>query len=84
MRGQVETIKILVVRDITGQRHHAYKYEVVAPDSQDYQAVDDVFARDGEIEIRAGHTYQVRFREAGSGRWIDEIVREIRRIRTCL
>lgn len=78
MRGQVETIRIVVLRQIAGQPHHAYKYEVVADGSDDLAAVDEAFAEDRRVEMKAGHVYEVRFRDA-AGRWIDEIIREIDR-----
>jgi ribonuclease HI len=79
MRGQVETIKIIVLRQISGRPHHAYKYEVVAEGSEDVGAVDEAFGEDGRVEMRAGHVYRVRFRGAGTGRWIDEIIEELER-----
>jgi hypothetical protein len=79
MRGQVETIRIVVVKDMRGRPYHSYRYEVVDPESPDYRAVDDAFARDGEIAMRRSHVYEVRFAEGGSGRWIKQLVREIER-----
>lgn len=79
MRGQTETIRVLVVRDIPGQRHHAYKYEVVSEDSPDFQAVDDAFALDGEVELRRAHVYEVRFSASGTGRWIEQVISEVDR-----
>jgi ribonuclease HI len=79
MRGQQETIRILVVRDVPGQPYHAYKYEVVSEDSPDFQAVDDAFALDGEVELRRSHIYQVRFSPTGKGRWIEEVLAEVLR-----
>jgi ribonuclease HI len=80
MRGQTETIRIIVVRAIRGQPHHAYKYEVVREDSPDFQAVDDAFVVNDRIAMRRAHVYEVRFAETERrGRWIEEIVREIER-----
>jgi ribonuclease HI len=76
IRGQVETIRIVARRDISGQPHHVYKYEVVDVASEDFEAVDDAFAPDGKVELRPHHTYRVRF-GAGPGRWIDEVVDEV-------
>jgi len=76
MRGQVETIRVVVARDIRGQAHHVYKYEVVDSESSDYSAVDEAFARDGEINLRPHHTYLVRFATARRGRWIEEVLGE--------
>lgn len=77
MRGQLETIKIVVLREIAGRPHHAYKYEIVGDSSPDRGAVDEAFAEDGRVEMKAGHFYEVRFADAGAGRWIDEVIREI-------
>jgi ribonuclease HI len=79
MRGQTETIRILVVRAIRGQPHHYYKYEVVRKHSPDFQAVDDAFALNDRVVMRRAHIYEVRFAESGQGRWIEEVVREIER-----
>jgi ribonuclease HI len=76
MRGQIETIRIVARRDISGQRHHVYKYEVVDTGSPDFDAVDDAFARDGDVELRPHHTYVVRF-GTGPGRWIQQVLGEI-------
>jgi hypothetical protein len=53
--------------------------EVIAEDSADYQAVDDAFALDGAVELKAAHIYEVRFAQQDAGRWIDEVIREIDR-----
>jgi ribonuclease HI len=79
MRGQVETIRIVVLRQIAGRPYHAYKYEVAADGSDDFAAVDEAFAEDGRVEMKAGHVYEVRFRDAAAGRWIDEVLGEIHR-----
>lgn len=79
MRGQTETIRILLVRAIRGQPHHAYKYEVVTEDSPHFQAVDDAFALNDRVVMRRAHIYEVRFAEGGHGRWIEEVVREVER-----
>jgi hypothetical protein len=79
MRGQTETIRIVVVRPIPGQPHHAYKYEVVGEDSPNRGAVDDAFAKNDVAALRRAHIYEIRFSEEGSGRWIQEVVREIDR-----
>ena len=80
MAGQTETIRIIVVRGIRGQPHHAYKYEVVRENSPHFQAVDDAFAMNGQVAMRRNFIYEVRFAEAGRrGRWIEEVVREIER-----
>lgn len=78
MRGQVETIRIIAAKNLRGQPHHTYKYEVVDPNSQDYHLIDDAFARDDTVNLRGAHTYEVRFAEPGRGRWIVEVIREIR------
>jgi ribonuclease HI len=80
MRGQIDVIKIIAVRDIRGQRHHAYKYEIIGDESPDFGAVDNAFAADGEVELAAGHHYEVRFAGPGRGRWIQEVLREIDRV----
>lgn len=80
MQGQVETIRIIVVRAISA-RHHAYKYEVVGEGSANLDAVDDTFATN-DIALRRGHVYEVRFSESGRGRWIEEVVGEIDRNET--
>jgi ribonuclease HI len=78
MRGQTETIRIVVVRGIRGQPHHAYKYEVVREDSPHFEAVDDAFAKNGVIAMRRGRVYEVRFAVAERrGRWIEEVLREV-------
>jgi ribonuclease HI len=78
MRGQEETIRIVVRKNIPGRRGaHIYKYEVVDPESEHYQAVDEAFAENGKVEMRPHHTYLVRFRSPGQGRWIDEVIEEI-------
>lgn len=79
MRGQTETIRIILVRAIRGQPHHAYKYEVVREESPDFQAVDDAFALNDRVAMRRAHIYEVRFAESDRGRWIEEVVREIER-----
>lgn len=79
MRGQIDMIRIISVRDIRGQRHHAYKYEIIGDQSPDLGAVDDVFAADGEVELAVGHHYEVCFASPGRGRWIQEVLREIDR-----
>jgi ribonuclease HI len=79
MRGQTETIRIILVRAIRGQPHHAYKYEVVREDSPDFQSVDDAFALNDRVAMRRAHIYEVRFVEGERGRWIEEVVREIER-----
>jgi ribonuclease HI len=76
MRGQVETIRIVARRDIRGQPHHVYKYEVADAESPHFNAVDDAFAHDGDVELRPHHTYSVRFR-LGPGRWITEVLGEV-------
>ena len=77
MRGQVETIRIVMRKNIPGRRWHVYKYEVVDAESPDHQAVDEAFADDVRVEMRPHHTYRVRFRSPGQGRWIDEVTEEI-------
>ncbi len=77
MRGQTEIIRVVTARDIRRSPNHVYKYEVVAPESPNFLSVDEVFARDGEVNMRPHHTYEVRFADAGRGRWIAEVVREI-------
>jgi ribonuclease HI len=80
MRGQTETIRIVAVRAIRGQPHHAYKYEVVGDESPNYHDVDDAFAMNDRIAMRRAHIYEVRFAdEEHCGRWIVEVVREIPR-----
>jgi hypothetical protein len=79
MQGQTETIRVIVIRNMRGQPYHSYRYEVVDPQSGNYHAVDDAFARDGEVAMRRSHIYEVRFAEEGSGRWIKQVVREIER-----
>lgn len=79
MRGQTETIRIVARRNIRGRPHHLYKYEVVSEVSADFEAVDDAFARDGDIEMRPLHVYEVRLAEPGKGRWIEEVLRELDR-----
>jgi ribonuclease HI len=79
MRGQTETIRIVVVRPVQGQPHAAYKYEVVGEGSPDHGAVDDAFCRHAVGQLRRAHIYEVRFADAGSGRWIEEVVQEIDR-----
>lgn len=79
MKGQTETIRIIVVRAIPGQPHHAYKYEVIGKDSPNFGAVDDAFAKNEVAALRRAHDYEVRFSESGRGRWIEEMVREIER-----
>jgi len=78
MRGQTEIIRIVLVRAIRGQPHHAYKYEVVREESPDFQSVDDAFALNDRVAMRRAHIYEVRFAEGDRGRWI-EVVREIER-----
>lgn len=80
MRGQTETIRIVLVRAIRGQPHHAYKYEVVREESPDFQSVDDAFALNDRVAMRRAHIYEVRFAEDERGRWIEEVVREIEAI----
>jgi ribonuclease HI len=79
MRGQTETIRIVLVRAIRGQPHHVYKYEVVRKESPDFQAVDDAFALNERIAMRRAHIYEVRFADSNHGRWIEEVVREVER-----
>jgi len=80
MKGQAETIRIIVVRGILGQPHHAYKYEVVREDSPNFHAVDDAFAMNDLVAMRRNFIYEVRFAQAERrGRWIEEVVREIER-----
>jgi ribonuclease HI len=80
MRGQTETIRIVAVRAIRGQPHHAYKYEVVRDESPNYRDVDDAFAMNDKVAMRRAHIYEVRFADEGHrGRWIEEVVREIPR-----
>lgn len=79
MRGQTETIRIILVRPIRGQPHHAYKYEVVKEESPDFRSVDDAFALNDRVAMRRAHIYEVRFAEGERGRWIEEVVREIER-----
>ena len=79
MRGQTETIRIVLIRAIRGQPHHAYKYEVVREESADFQSVDDAFALNDRVAMRRAHIYEVRFTEGDRGRWIEEVVREIER-----
>jgi len=78
MRGQVETIRIIVVRHISAN-HHSYKYEVVGEMSPDRGAVDDAFAKNEKIAMRRAHIYEVRFSEGDRGRWIEEVVAEVAR-----
>lgn len=79
MRGQTERIRIVLVRAIRGQPHHAYKYEVVREESPDFQSVDDAFALNDLVAMRRAHIYEVRFAGGERGRWIEEVVREIER-----
>jgi len=74
--GQIETIRIIVVRAISA-RHHAYKYEVIDEDSANFGAVDDAFARNEVAAMRRGRRYEVRFSEGKRGRWIEEVVAEV-------
>lgn len=75
--GQVETIRVLVVRDMPKQRYHQYKYEVVDEESASHHAVDDAYAEDGVVELRRNHTYEVRFSAGTRGRWIEEVIGEV-------
>ena len=77
--GRTETIRVVVVRDLPRQRYHAYKYEVIDPESASYLAVDDAFAVDGEVELRRNHAYEVRLSDGARGRWIEEVMREVPR-----
>jgi hypothetical protein len=77
MEGQVETIRIILVRAISA-RHHAYKYEIVGEHSKHLGAIDDTFARN-DVALRRNHLYEVRFSESGRGRWIEEVVGEVER-----
>lgn len=80
MRGQTETIRIVAVRAIRGQPHHAYKYEVIREGSLNFQDVDDAFAMNDKVAMRRAHIYEVRFADMEHrGRWIEEVVREIPR-----
>jgi len=78
MQGQVETIRIITVREIRGQPHHVYKYEVLG-EGANSGAIDDVFALDDVLTLRRSHIYEVRFAEPGRGRWIEEVIAEIER-----
>ena len=79
MRGQTEQIRIIVVRGISGQPHHQYKYEVIGESSPDHGSVDDVFAMNETAAMRRAHCYEVRFSESGKGRWVEEVIRELDR-----
>jgi ribonuclease HI len=80
MRGQTETIRIVAVRAIRGQPHHAYKYEVVREKSPNFHDVDDAFAMNDKVAMRRAHIYEVRFAtEERGGRWVEEVVREVPR-----
>lgn len=77
MRGQTETIRIIVVQANPGRPNHKYKYEVVGEKSPNLGDVDEAFAKN-DIAMRRSRTYEVRFAEAErGGRWIEEVVREI-------
>jgi ribonuclease HI len=79
MRGQTETIRIIIIQANPGQPHHKYKYEVVGEGSSNHGDVDEAFAAN-HINMRRSRTYEVRFAEAERrGRWIEEVVREIER-----
>jgi hypothetical protein len=77
MRGQTETIRVIAARPIRGQSHHVYKYEIVSTDSPEFRSVDDAFATNGHVALRPGHSYEVTFADAGEGRWIRDVIREI-------
>lgn len=44
MRGQAEVIRIIEARDVPGEPHHVYRYEVGNDESEDFESVDHVFA----------------------------------------
>jgi ribonuclease HI len=77
--GQVETVRIISVRGLRGQPHHLYKYEVASEDSPDAGAIEDVFAKNDDFALRRNHIYEVRFAEAGKGRWLDQLLAEVDR-----
>jgi hypothetical protein len=49
----------------------------VDENSPDHQLVDEAFARNDAVSMRASHAYEVRFAAAGRDRWIEEVIREI-------
>jgi ribonuclease HI len=79
INGQVEMIRIISVREIRGQPHHIYKYEVVGDDSLHTGVIDDIFAKDDEFALKRNHEYEVRFGPVGGGRWLAELLREMER-----
>lgn len=82
MRGQIEQIRIVALKPISGGLYHGYKYEVVGDDSPHFGAVDEAFALNSVAAMRAGHVYEVQFAEQGAGRWINGVVGEVPRIPT--
>lgn len=79
MKGQTELIRIVSINNMRGQPYHSYRYEVVDPQSEHFEAVDMVFAKDAEVQLRRMHIYEVQFSEGDQGRWIENVVREIER-----
>jgi ribonuclease HI len=75
MRGQYETIRIITDEFLPPpHRCYSYMYEVVALKSPDFQLVDKATS---EIQLLAGHSYDVRFNEDGANPRIEAVFEEV-------
>lgn len=74
MRGQEETIRIVTDKYLKPQRVYHYMFEVVDPQSDDFECVDKVFSA---LMMSAGHTYRVRFNDEPRNPQVVEVVEEL-------
>jgi ribonuclease HI len=76
MEGQRAIIHVHKAEFMRVQRLNAYRYSVESPDSPYYQEIGWVFC-DREINLSAGHTYDVRFNEDTKNPRLEEVHGEV-------
>jgi ribonuclease HI len=75
IEGQTVTIRIITDRWLPSpHRCYRYKYEVVDPDSQYFQRVDEIHS---DVMLNAGHTYIVVLNADSRNPWIEGMIEEV-------
>src|SRR5208337_2177151 len=73
-------LKVRVIKDeyLPVQKLNKYKYEVISPNSDYFQCVDDCFS-DKDVVLKAGHRYSVSFMRNSPYPKISKIIEEIKK-----
>jgi hypothetical protein len=75
MHGQIETIRLITDEYLPcPQDCYAFMYEIVDPESPDFQLVDKATS---EAMLSTGHTYEVRLSDGKANPRVVEVIREV-------